>query len=105
MEVMKTTKKLCLCCMKEHEVPLVRVPERNTFKGVDVEYMAEYEYCEYADEYIAEDDMISQNDIAMKDAYRAANNLLTSSQIAGIRLKYDMSQADLASVLGGEERR
>ena len=49
MEVMKTTKKLCLCCMKEHEVPLVRVQEHNTFKGVDVEYMAEYEYCEYAD--------------------------------------------------------
>ena len=100
MEVIKKVKKLCVCCMEEHEVELVRVPEHTIFKGMAVDYMAEYEYCANADEFMAEDDMISRNDIAMKDAYRAANHLLTSRQIAGIRAKYGMSQADLAGLLG-----
>lgn len=73
MEVMKKVKKLCLCCMDEHEVMVVRVQEHNEFKGMMVDYTAEYEYCEDADEYVATDEMISRNDIAMKDAYREKN--------------------------------
>ena len=100
MEVIKTVRKLCMCCMEEHEVALVRVPEHTIFKGMSVDYMAEYEYCEKADEYVAEEAMISRNDVAMKDAYRVANHLLTSGEIESIRAKYGMSQADLAGLLG-----
>ena len=66
METLRIEKKLCLCCMEEHEVRTVRVRERNSFKGVEVVYDATYEYCELADEYIATEEMLSANDKAMK---------------------------------------
>ena len=53
METIKIEKKLCMCCMEEHDVHTVRVSEHNEFKGVPVEYGATYEYCELANEYIS----------------------------------------------------
>ena len=100
MEVIRKVRKLCICCMEEHEVQIVRVQEHTNFKGMVIDYTAEYEYCEKADEYVAEGDMISHNDIAMKDAYRKENQLLTSMEIGNIRSKYGISQTDLASLLG-----
>lgn len=100
MRVLKKEKKLCLCCMEEHEVSLVEVQEENIFKGQKIEYKAVYEYCEIADEYIASAELISQNDIAMKNAYRETVNLLTTNDIINIRSKYHISQLDLATLLG-----
>ena len=74
MKVIKKERKLCVCCMEEHEVPTVRVKESNTFQGLKVEYNAIYEYCEVADQYIASDDMISANVRALKDAYEKRTN-------------------------------
>lgn len=100
METLRIEKKLCLCCMEEHEVRTVRVRERNSFKGVEVVYDATYEYCELADEYIATEEMLSANDKAMKNAYRRARGLLTTDQIEAIREKYGTTQLDLAIILG-----
>lgn len=100
METLKIEKKLCMCCMEEHEVRTVRVREQNVFKGVEVSYDATYEYCEPADEYIATEEMLSANDMAMKNAYRQAMGLLTTEQIGAIRAKYGISQSDLAALLG-----
>ena len=55
-------KKLCMCCMEEHEVSVVKVQEKNIFKGKEVEYVAEYEYCGVAEEYFMNEKMISAND-------------------------------------------
>ena len=74
MKVLKKERKLCVCCMEEHEVLTVRVKERNTFQGLKVEYNAIYEYCEVADQYIASDDMISANVRALKDAYEKSTH-------------------------------
>ena len=100
METIKIEKKLCMCCMEEHDVRTVHVSEHNEFKGVKVEYDATYEYCELADEYISTEEMISANDIAMKNAYRQAVGLLTTIEIGAIRAKYGISQSDLAMLLG-----
>lgn len=100
METIKIEKKLCMCCMEEHDVRTVHVCEHNEFKGVKVEYDATYEYCELADEYISTEEMISANDIAMKNAYRQAVGLLTTIEIGAIRAKYGISQSDLAMLLG-----
>lgn len=69
MEIIRVETKLCLCCMEEHTVYIVRVRENTTFKGKGVEYNAIYEYCERTDELIAREDMISANDASMKNAY------------------------------------
>ncbi len=100
MKILITEKKLCLCCMEEHEVQRVTVVESNKFKGEPVEYNAEYYYCDLADEMYADEQQISQNDIAMKNSYREKMGLLTSHQIAAIRAKYGISQSDLCLLLG-----
>ena len=100
MKIIKAEKKLCPCCMEEHEVQVVVVQENNVFKGVSVEYNAEYLYCDRTDETYAEEQQISQNDIAMKDAYREKMGLLTSKQIAAIRSRYGISQSDPCLLLG-----
>ena len=64
MKIIKTERRLCTCCMEEHEVKMVRIRERNIFKGVPVEYDAEYFYCDRADETYADEQQISQNDIS-----------------------------------------
>ena len=100
MEILKTERKLCFCCMDEHDVATVRVLETNEIKGTVVQYYAKHEYCNLADELYTPEEMISSNDIAMKDAYRKANGLLTSQEICEIRKKYMISQTDLSLVLG-----
>lgn len=82
MKVIDVHRKLCLCCMEEHDVQIVVVREKNTFKGTEVEYDAKYFYCDQADEYFSDEEMISANDIAMKNAFRKATGLLSSDEIA-----------------------
>ncbi|MBQ7487798.1 MAG: DUF4065 domain-containing protein [Clostridia bacterium] len=100
MKVIDKERKLCTCCMEEHDVKRVVIRENNTFKGVPVEYDAEYFYCDNADETYADEQQISANDISMKNAYRQATGLLTSDQIAAIRARYSISQSDLCLLLG-----
>lgn len=104
MKIINTVKKLCLCCMEEHDVKIVETKEIITFKGKQVEYIARHEYCDVTDEFLTCENMISSNDMAMKNAYRSQNNLLTSDEIIGIRNKYSISQRDLACLLGWGEK-
>lgn len=99
MEILEKRKKICPCCMEEHEVTVVLVPEKVVFKGVEVTYNATYEYCEKCDEYNATEEMATANDIAIKNAYRNKMGLLTSDRIIAIRKKYAISQSDLCTLL------
>ena len=76
MKILKKERKICMSCMEEHEVFLVEVLENNVFKGQSVEYNAIYEYCESTEEYFATTELLSRNDIAMKNAYRKSKGLL-----------------------------
>lgn len=100
MNILESEVKPCPCCMEEHEVFTVLVDEKNIFKNEEISYEAMYEYCDKADEYIAREDMIDANDIAMKNAYRRKVGLLTTDEIIAIRDKYGISQSDLAKILG-----
>lgn len=102
--VMERNKMMCISCMEEHEVQTVSVLEHNVFKGVDVEYEAVYFYCDRTDEYYADEEMISKNDIAMKNAYRRAKGLLTSDEIIAIRNEYGINQRDLCCILKWGEK-
>ena len=50
MKIVKSEKRLCTCCMEEHEVKTVLVKESATFKNVKVSYDALYFYCDIAEE-------------------------------------------------------
>lgn len=93
-------KRLCTCCMEKHDVKKVQVKEHTVFKNVQVDYIAEYYYCDNAEEFYMDEKMVSENDIHMKDAYRKRMGLLTSKEICDIREKYGVTQSDLCALLG-----
>ncbi len=95
---------LCLCCMEEHDVKAVHITETNTFKNTQVSYEAQYFYCDNADEYYSNEQMITSNDISMKNAYRKKIGLLTTEEIIAIRTTYGLSQSDLCLLLGWGEK-
>ncbi|MCH3915727.1 MAG: hypothetical protein LKE29_10830 [Acidaminococcaceae bacterium] len=86
--------------MEKHDVQVVEVEEKSTFKGELVEFIATYEYCPNTQEYWETEEMLSANDIILKDSYKTKVGLLTSSEIRSIREKYDMSQSDFSDILG-----
>jgi len=100
MRVIREDKKLCICCMEEHEVKIVHVEEHTTFKNVPINYIAEYYYCEVTGEFYMDESMTCSNNIRMKDAYRKTIGLLTSKEICAIRSKYGITQSDLCTLLG-----
>lgn len=90
----------CPCCMEVHERQTISIVESNRFKSMPIEYKATYFYCSNTDELYADEQQISANDIAMKNAYREKMGLLTSQEISGIRTRYCISQNDLCLLLG-----
>lgn len=104
MKVIMEKNCLCMCCMKEHSVKKVSLEESTTFKGIKVYFNAEYFYCDKTDEYYEDENNIQQNDIAMKNAYRKTQGLLTSNEIIDIRNTYGISQSDLSTLLGWGEK-
>lgn len=100
MKIIKSEKRMCTCCMEEHEVKTVLVKEKATFKNIKVDYEASYLYCDIAEEVYMDEKQMQENDIRLKDAYRKKEGLLTSKQIRDIRVKYNISQSDLCVLLG-----
>lgn len=100
MKMIKSEKRFCTCCMEEHEVKTVLVPEEATFKNVKVGYEASCFYCDVAEELYMDEQQMQENDIRLKDAYRKEQGLLTSSEICNIRSKYRISQRDFCILLG-----
>lgn len=99
MRVLKKDMKLCLICMEEHEVQTVLIKDTEEYKGEEVCFDGTYEYCAYAEEYLETEEMIKENSLAMKDAYRAKVGLLTSKEIIKIREKFEVSQKDFSEIL------
>lgn len=91
---------LCECCMKKHEVKTIVVREHASFKEKKVDYDAMYQYCDVAEEYYTTEEQIDSNDIALKNAYRMSQNLLTTDDIMSIRNIYGISQKDFCVLLG-----
>ena len=50
MKVIRSERRMCLCCMEEHEVKTVLVKEHATFKNRQVAYDALYTFCDVAEE-------------------------------------------------------
>ena len=100
MKIKSSEKRLCTCCMEEHEVKRVSVSEQVTFKKVMVSYEALYLYCDEVEEFYMDEELLQKNDVRMKDAYRRKEGLLTSAEICRIRAKYGITQNDLCALLG-----
>lgn len=85
--------------MEIHPVKIILIEETQRFKGQEVNFYGQYEYCDVCDELLESEELISRNNLAMKDSYRENNNLLTSQEIIKIRENYGVSQKDLSKIL------
>ena len=52
---------VCPCCMRRHELRVMRRMEANLWKGLCLRYEAEYFWCTEADVYFADERMIRKN--------------------------------------------
>ncbi len=104
MNIIRTEKRLCTSCMEKHAVAEVLLQEHTTYKGNTIEYQVHSFYCDNTDELYVDEEQMSENDIALKDAYRKKMGLLTSQQIRAVRTQYDISQRDLCILLGWGEK-
>ena len=95
MKIIKSEKRICPCCMEEHEVKTVLVMDQATFKNSTVDYEASYLFCDLADELYMDEQQMQDNDIKLKDTYRKNKGLLISTQIGEILAKYGISQRDV----------
>lgn len=77
MKIVKSEKKLCTCCMEEHEVKTVVVLEQATFKNVKVEYETVYLYCDAAEELYMNEQQMQENYVLLKEAYRTKVGLVS----------------------------
>ena len=50
LKIIKSEKRLCACCMEEHEVKTVLVKEETFFKNKKITYEGSYLYCDMAEE-------------------------------------------------------
>ena len=62
--------------------------------------MVEYQFCDRTGDFFEEEDQLTSNFLAMKNAYREKVGLLTTKQIVEIRGKYGITQRDLSLLLG-----
>lgn len=104
MKILKTERRLCTCCMEEHDVSEVVIKEETVFKEEKVAYEACYMYCDAEETLYANEEQLDFNDRHMKDAYRKSVGLLTSSDICSVRKKFGISQKDLCILLGWGEK-
>ena len=100
MKIIKSEKRVCSCCMEEHEVKTILIMEHSVFKNRQVDYEATYMFCDLAGELYMNEKQMQSNDMKLKDAYRKKEGLLTSAEIIGMRTKYGISQSDLCVLLG-----
>ena len=102
-EFMKKVNIVCPYCGKSDEVYLTTQKINIEIKNQLVEYKEQVYNCKACGEEFEDGKLVNANLVNARDAYRKKNNLLTSSEIAEIRKKYNLSQADFSLALGWGE--
>ena len=101
--MVKTNEKLCPICGEQHNLELRTRKNRITIKGEEIEYDEKYYKCDKYDDEESEFCDGKQNDdnlLNARNAYRKKMGLLTSDEIVDIRKEYDLSQVELARLIG-----
>ena len=56
--------------MEKHEIAIVEAQETIMFQHQEINYLAQYCYCDNAQEFYETEDQMAANYIAMKNAYK-----------------------------------
>lgn len=102
-DFMKKVDIVCPFCGENKETYLSTQKANIEIKGQSIEYKENIYICKSCGEEFETGELTDLNLINARDEYRKKNNLLTSFQIAAIRKKYNLSQADFSLSLGWGE--
>lgn len=81
MKKIRSINEFCIMCMKEHVIHLIEKEGENIFKGENIKFQVTYKYCSNTNQYSESEEMMNENSLKMKDAYRKKVGLLTSKEI------------------------
>ena len=101
--MLKISEKICPICGEHHNLELRTRKNKITIRGIEVEYDEKYYKCNKYDDEESEFCDGKQNDINLlnaRNAYRKKMGLLTSDEIVNIRKEYELSQVELARLIG-----
>lgn len=96
----------CPLCDKVHEIEERKRTATTIIKGEEVTYDERFYFCANVDEEENEfetSNMMNENLLNARNAYRVKKGLLTSDEIIEIRENYGLSQVDMARLLGWGE--
>lgn len=95
----------CPVCDRVHDVEIKTRISKMMIKNIEVNYNEKYYKCNNAkkDNEFVPYEWVDQNLLNARNAYRIKMGLLTSQDIIQIRKLYDLSQVDLAKLLGWGE--
>lgn len=102
IKILKKEKMFCSICEEEHEVELIEEEREINIKGIKVRHKEKTYRCnKYTKENTFHTEQLwNENLINSFDAYREKKNLLTSQEIKSIRKKYEITQLEMAQLLG-----
>ncbi len=104
--LVRTFERDCPICNEVHLIEERKKIERIIFKEVEVEFEKHYFICNLTKESenkFVSAELMDENLLRARNAYRIRKGLLTSNEIVNIRNKYNLSQSDFSTLLGWGE--
>lgn len=90
----------CPFCDEEHEIIIMKYLAKATIKNDEVEYTKMTYYCDRYKEEFVPANVMDENLMAAREAYREKHHYLTVKDIKNIREKYGLTQKEYARLLG-----
>ncbi|WBX81274.1 DUF4065 domain-containing protein [Virgibacillus salarius] len=90
----------CTCCLEEVEASKINTTEIFDIKGEKIQVESTYYKCPVCDELMYDNENPSENINKAYNEYRNLKNILKPEEIIDIREKYNLSQRQLAKLLG-----
>lgn len=90
----------CPICDEIHIIEIRKRKTKGLIKNETIEYEEIIYYCENEDDEFTPGDILDENLLRARDAFRLAHGLLTSSELKTIRKEYNLTQKEFSSILG-----
>lgn len=102
IKILSKTNMFCSICEEEHEVELIEKEKEVIIKGEKIKYKEKFYRCnKYEKENTFQTgELWNEGLINSLDIYREEKGLLTSKEIKKIRKKYQITQLEMAQLLG-----
>lgn len=102
-EIMRKVDVSCPFCGKNDNVYFATQKDSTELKNQIVNYERKFYKCSACDEEFEDSELVDDNLKTIRNEYRKEKGLLTSDEIAEIRKKYGLSQADFSLAIGWGE--